>query len=475
MPHGNGDRLGDTDWRLAGGDEEVRFEHVDSGNAYVLEADGSLRVSGNGAIGREIHDLRETIASTLGRDGNGDPALREDGGGTGDGLREAGVRTGADLQENAVSTGSCSVRCSETTGELIVESSAGITVRAPVVDISGGDAVDIASPGGVRIFEEGETAVSVSATPDGAGATDALHRVEVSVGPALDGATLSTLGVDYPTGFDVGGVAPGDVLAAGIERAGGSVAPVPVSGTSVADGATAVSFTFDGNTLGGGDTVFVEYRGVANASTADDYPVFAAVNGSRVGVGTLSITPPSDAPDPVVSTFEAGDEGWEITGDAQGGSSVPTYEPGEGNPAPCISATDDVQGGVWYFSAPGKFLADKSAFYGGRLAFDLRQEFSGSPRQFGSADVVLEGGGTTVFYDFGGTGSHPGGGTSGPWSSYTVTLDEAAGWRHQDEDATESDLRTVLGDLTEMGIRGEYRTGSDKGYLDNVELAPPNA
>ena len=312
-------------------------------------------------------------------------------------------------------------------------------------------------------------AITISASPDTAGATDSIHRVEVPVGSDLDGDSLTSLLVDYPSDFDVSGVAPGDVLGAGVERADTSIAAPSVTGTSASDGGTAVQFSLAGTTISAGDTIFVEYRKVTNASASDDYSVVVDVNATEIGPGTLTIVPQTSGSGAVSSTFDEDDDGWKITGDAQGGASVPDYESTVGNPAPSISATDDVQGGTWYFEAPGKFLGDKAALYGGSLSFDLMQEFSGSASQFDNTDVSLTGGGLTMTYD---TAQNPGGGTSGMWTSYSLTLDESGDWMVNGSSASQSQIQTVLGDLTNLSIRGEYRSGSDKGYLDNVSMQP---
>ena len=61
----------------------------------------------------------------------------------------------------------------------------------------------------------------------------------------------------------------------------------------------------------------------------------------------------------VASYFDQNDEEWKVIGDAQGGSVNPNYNDKEGNPAGYISANDNAAGGVWYWSAPEKFLGDK--------------------------------------------------------------------------------------------------------------------
>jgi len=312
--------------------------------------------------------------------------------------------------------------------------------------------------------------VSIQASPDTAGETDSIHRLEVPVGSGLDGETLSSITIDYPSDFGLGDVGSGDVLNAGVERSDTSIDSMSASGTTASDGDTAIEFTLGGSlSVTSGDTIFIEYQNVTNASSPDDYTVVVDVNGSEIGPGTLPISPETDSPGPITSTFETDDDGWQITGDAQGGAAVPNYETSQGNPAPSISATDDVQGGVWYFKAPGKFLGDKSGFYGGTLQFDLMQEFDGSPSQFDSDDIILEGGGLTMTYD---TSQNPGDGSSETWTPYDVPLDDTGNWEINGSAASQPEIETVLGDLTELRIRGEYRNGSDTGYLDNVTLSP---
>jgi hypothetical protein len=177
----------------------------------------------------------------------------------------------------------------------------------------------------------------------------------------------------------------------------------------------------------------------------------AAMNGCR---GTSS----------VISTFDTDAEGWTIYGDAQGSSVDPTYEEEEGNPEGAVFANDNATGGVWYWQTPPKFLGDQSAAYGNFLTFDLKQ--SSTTDQFDSPDVVLVSDDITLTYD---TERNP----STDWTHYRVALRADGGWKQGDLqglDATESDIRDVLGDLTALRIRGEFRTGADTGGLDNVVL-----
>ena len=163
-------------------------------------------------------------------------------------------------------------------------------------------------------------------------------------------------------------------------------------------------------------------------------------------------------------SIDGGDDGWLIFGDAEGGRGEPDFVASGGNPGGHVSADDDVQGGTWYHQAPFKYHGDFSGAYGMTFTFDLKQSTLAS--QFDSNDVILTGGGVTIAVD---AGSNPG----TAWTSYTVVLDESAGWALDVWDgtpATQADIQTVLSDLTDLRIRGEFVVGADTGGLDNVVL-----
>lgn len=165
----------------------------------------------------------------------------------------------------------------------------------------------------------------------------------------------------------------------------------------------------------------------------------------------------------IETTFDDGPANWTVTGDAQSGSVDPTYHEAGGNPGGYVSATDDVSGGVWYWNASGRYLGDKSGFYGGSLAFDLNQ--SATDSQFDARDVILFSNGTAIHYEF---DANP----NSTWTDYEVPMTEA-GWNVSETGAavTEEQFRTVLSNLDAVWIRGEYRTGGDVGALDNVVLS----
>lgn len=160
-----------------------------------------------------------------------------------------------------------------------------------------------------------------------------------------------------------------------------------------------------------------------------------------------------------VSDFSTGLEGWTVTNGTE------IYDALVGNPDGSLRGVEGGSG-VWYFDAPASFLGDMSAFYGGSLTFDLRQD--GDSSQFDDEDVILTGGGLTLALDF---GPNPG----MDWTSYSVSMALGGGWKIDSVSgrvATEEEIRTVLGSLDSLQIRGEFVNGStnDASNIDNIAL-----
>jgi hypothetical protein len=173
----------------------------------------------------------------------------------------------------------------------------------------------------------------------------------------------------------------------------------------------------------------------------------------------------ADAIPLAVSTFDSNAEGWAVIGNGVG---TPTYQATGGNPGGYVSATDQTDDTTWFWSAPAKFLGNKSAAYGGVLRFDLRQDSIDA--QFQEYDVILDGAGLRLVLEATYTPR-----TS--WTSYIVILDERAGWFKDgtNNPPTAGEMQAVLADLTALRIRGEYRDGNDTGGLENVRLEGPSS
>ena len=166
----------------------------------------------------------------------------------------------------------------------------------------------------------------------------------------------------------------------------------------------------------------------------------------------------------VQSTFDTGDEGWTVTGDAQGASVTPDWHSTGGNPGGYVSADDNVQGGTWYWKAPAKFRGNHLNAYGDTLSYDLRQSSLNS--QFNNVEIHLTGGGLSLTRET----PHPGTG----WTPYSINLTES-GWLIGQAAPSETQMKQVLANITDLQIRGEFVSGSDTGSLDNVVMTPEPA
>jgi hypothetical protein len=167
----------------------------------------------------------------------------------------------------------------------------------------------------------------------------------------------------------------------------------------------------------------------------------------------------------VISTFDMDSEGWWASGDVHGMAWSATI----GNPPGSFHAVDDATGAVWYFIAPSKFLGNKSSAYGKTLSYDINISARDSS-DWGSPDILLAGNGLTLaWYD-----AFP---VPGQWTSYTVSLTETGGWVNTTggQPATQSEMQSVLSNIQSLWIRGEYLTGNDDAYLDNVVMIPEPA
>lgn len=113
--------------------------------------------------------------------------------------------------------------------------------------------------------------------------------------------------------------------------------------------------------------------------------------------------------------------------------------------------------------------------YGGTLGWDILGIVGDQTSASAGADVMLTGGGLEIGIDL---NVLP---LTSDWTSWSALLDESAGWNVVSNlssgglsatAATEADLRTVLGSLDGLYIRGEFTDGRDATALDNVHLVP---
>lgn len=158
--------------------------------------------------------------------------------------------------------------------------------------------------------------------------------------------------------------------------------------------------------------------------------------------------------------FTASAQGWVVSGDT--GSTEPAFHSSGGSPGGHISHVDEALGETWYFRAPDSVLKQLAAAEHGTLSYSLKQ--SSDDTGFLDDDVIIVGPAGRLSFRF---GTSPGTG----WTSFSVKLTAAAGWRwNWNAPATQEQIHRVLANPTSLEIRGEYHTGPDEGALDNVVL-----
>jgi hypothetical protein len=196
----------------------------------------------------------------------------------------------------------------------------------------------------------------------------------------------------------------------------------------------------------------VPNAGYASAIGAAGVELQASARGAACGFGLV--------PPPALATFEVDTEGWTTAGDAVDLRRLAVGGPTGG----AYLEADDGQAGVaWYWQAGPAFLGDAAFYQGGELRSFLKQDATDAPSS--GTDVVLVGAGRTLTFQHGvpiGT----------DWTEVRVPLVASAGWWAGSVAASDADLAEVLGDVTRLWLRGEYRFGADTGGLGYVELVP---
>jgi laminin B (domain IV) len=160
--------------------------------------------------------------------------------------------------------------------------------------------------------------------------------------------------------------------------------------------------------------------------------------------------------DTISSTFDMGAEGWtavDPTGDYKS-----SWTSTGGNPGGFLQGTEITPlGDTGYFIAPGKFLGNLSAYAGGTLTYDLNVIIGSS--YFSDVDVIISNGTTSASWT---SNINP---VGHGWVTFQVQLNEAN---------FGSNLASILSNVTEFQIRGEFINGAEAEGLDNVLLSTAN-
>jgi hypothetical protein len=159
------------------------------------------------------------------------------------------------------------------------------------------------------------------------------------------------------------------------------------------------------------------------------------------------------------STFDANDEAWQLNGDAAARIELRSVG---GNPGGHVCGKDSVNGDIWYFVAPSRFLGDATKAFGKRLTWDLKQD--NMYQQLKGRDVVLQGNGLSIVFNIKATPAKD-------WTPYEARIDDTGGWKIDDAAqaaATDDQIKLVLKNLTSLRLRGEFADGQDSACIDNI-------
>lgn len=158
----------------------------------------------------------------------------------------------------------------------------------------------------------------------------------------------------------------------------------------------------------------------------------------------------------ISSSFDAGAEGWTAL-DAVGFDYHSSFQSTGGNPGGFLDGLEtDPAGGTGYFIAPSKYLGNLSSFAGGSLGYDFKVIQGTS--YFNDADVIISNGSTSVSWI---SNINP---VGLGWTPFQVQLTSAN---------FGPNLASVLSNVTELQIRGEFISGPEEEGLDNVLLQTP--
>lgn len=165
----------------------------------------------------------------------------------------------------------------------------------------------------------------------------------------------------------------------------------------------------------------------------------------------------------ITSTFDSGDEGWTF-------SAAITHNSNGGNTGGFISSTysANATSTAQYWSAPSKFLGGLAVrSLGEYLTFSMQQSHTGTANiSFG--DVRIENGGSVIIFQL---PTKPA--LAPAWSTYTVKLDETAGWKWSSggADATREQIIQVLSNVTAIEFRASYITNASyTSGIDDVSI-----
>ncbi len=168
----------------------------------------------------------------------------------------------------------------------------------------------------------------------------------------------------------------------------------------------------------------------------------------------------------VISTFDTDTDGWFKLPGSDAGSSVQWVSTG-GNPDGFLQYNEVGSGFLDFVAAPAKFLGNKAGYYGGTLSFDIKTNTLSSPTNRND-QVKLIGDGIELRFEL------PNPSPLNEWHARSIDLVETAGWINtgDNQPPSQTEMLSVLGNLTALHLLTDYRSGTEKPSYDNIKLVP---
>jgi gliding motility-associated-like protein len=165
-----------------------------------------------------------------------------------------------------------------------------------------------------------------------------------------------------------------------------------------------------------------------------------------------------------ISDFDQGIDDWQANDDAQNDQVY--WAAGFGNPAPSIFAIDDNTGQPWYFVAPPCFIGNRGYLYGKSLKYDLFTNDMQANIAYKNDVILFGANGLNLYHD------HAYRPNVSEWTAFEVFFIESE-WHKNNSTgslASQAELESVLANIADLHILGEFKTGPDQAWLDNVYM-----